>query len=401
MATNLISSIGRSSYLVARGYRRMLSGGPSFVAITGSFGKTTTTELVSAVLSEKGTVSKSSLTNSPGRAALAVLRTMPWHAYCVAETSGHYPGALVPTLRFFQPDIGIVTRVASDHHSYFGNLEATAAEKGRLVENLPKSGTAILNCDDPMVWKMRERTSARVIGIGRESNATVRALEVFCQWPDRLRLRVKVGDCEVEIRSQFCGDYAVIPVLAALATAFADDIPLESAVMAIENTPPLMGRMRPYVFPDSVTLIDDSIKASVGTLPAAFDFLHSAEASRKILVLGTISDMSGDNSRKIRRFVRQALEAADIVFYAGWMPEAVQKLQQEYGAERVQAFQSVDALTGKFRTTVRPGDLVLLKGSPADGLDRIVLDRFGAKSCGRKLCGERKPCRSCPLRNPL
>lgn len=402
MAGNLISSMGRSSYLAANVYRRMLSGGPSFVAITGSFGKTTTTELVGSVLSTKGRVSKSSMTNSSGRTALAVLQTTPWHKYCVAETSGHYPGALAPTMRFFQPDIGIVTRVASDHRTYFGNnIEATATEKGRLVEALPKNGTAILNRDDPMVWGMRGRSKAKVIGIGQDRDATVCALQVVCKWPDRLRLRVKVGEREINVNSQFCGAYAVIPILAALATALAEDIPLEEAASAIENTPPLMGRMRPYVFPDDVAFVDDSIKASLGTLPAAVDFLQNAEASRKILVLGTLSDIGGEKGRKTRSFVRQALEAAEIVFYAGWRPESVEKLQQDYGVERVQAFPSIDALTSKLRAILRPGDLVLLKGSCADGLDRVVLDRLGAKSCGRKLCGSKRPCRSCPLLAPV
>jgi UDP-N-acetylmuramyl pentapeptide synthase len=129
--------------------------------------------------------------------------------------------------------------------------------------------------------------------------------------------------------------------------------------------------MRP-VLRDGVTFIQDDVKAPLWSLGAAFDFLAEAEAPRKIAVIGTISDYPGSSARTYVRTARRALEVADEVIFAG--PLAGSALKAD--AEALRAFPTASEAAEYLRSSLREGDLVLIKGSgEADGLEQVVLAR--------------------------
>ena len=147
-------------------WRRLTRPQVTHVGVTGSCGKTTTTELIGAVLSSAGACRIGAGRNGLGGVVLNVLSVGYATKFCAQEVSGSSPGRIKPQARLLRPQIGVVTTVGGDHYKTFRSLEATAKEKGRLAESLPRNGVAILNTDDPHVLAMAARTRARVVTYG-------------------------------------------------------------------------------------------------------------------------------------------------------------------------------------------------------------------------------------------
>lgn len=149
-------------------------------------------------------------------------------------------------------------------------------------------------------------------------------------------------------------------------------VSLHDAAAAIGEQPPVRGRMFPIESPDGVTFILDDVKAPVWTIPAALDFLRHATAKRKVLIMGNLSDYQEPLDPTYAKVARQALEAADHVFFVGrWATRAL-KAKRHPGDDAVQAFVTVDHINGFLKDFFEAGDLVLIKGSEPDQLSRIV-----------------------------
>lgn len=391
-------AVTTGTYVAARLHRRLMRNA-RLVGITGSCGKSTTADLVAAVLGEIGPVVNGIVVNtrnSVRRPPYTVLRLRPHHRYCVTELSGHAPGSLERAGRFLPPDIAIVTHVADDHYKSYRGLESTAAEKGRLIEALPADGLAILNRDDPLVWAMRKKTQARVISCGRSPDSDVELTALQAAWPDRLRMRVRFGTDEIDVQTQFIGDYAVIPVLAALAVGVLEGLTLQAAAAAVETVPPVAGRLSAHQTPDRITFLDDTWKAPLYSLPVAFDVMRKARANRKIIVVGSLSDYTAKSSQLYRKVARQALEIAEHVVIVGRWSGSVSRLRKEAGSGRLFTAETMGEVNAHLRTILRPDDLVLLKGSfRADHLERLMLDRTESVDCWRMDCGRGHRCQVC------
>lgn len=374
---------------------------PVVVGVTGSSGKTTTKDLTAAVLASRARGTKSvGSSNDVSMAARTLLKTLPWHGHAVVEVAASGPGTVGPIVRLLRPRIGIVTNIGSDHFKAFRTPDATATEKGRLVDALPAGGTAILNVDDPRVRAMRARCAGRVVTFGLDPAADVRAVDVAGVWPERLSFTVLHGAQALPVRTRLCGTHWVPNVLAALAAGLAAGVPLADGVRAVAGVEPWMGRMSPVALPDGVTFIRDDWKASLGTIAPALAFLREAHARRKIAVIGTLSDYGGTASAKYVAVARAALGAADRVIFVG--RNASRCLRAAAGASpgKLLALGTVREAADYLRETLEPGDLVLLKGSnPADHLIRILLARTGPIACWRSSCGKKFFCDTCPLLN--
>ncbi len=158
--------------------RRPRLGHVTFVGVTGSCGKTTTTALIKDVLAEigpcQGWINEPAGTHQNIRVRRAILSANPKTRYYVYELATIGPGTIAGQLEILRPQIGVVTTIGTDHRSVFRSLEATAKEKGALVESLPPDGVAILNIDDPLVAAMAARTQARVVTYGLSPGADIR-----------------------------------------------------------------------------------------------------------------------------------------------------------------------------------------------------------------------------------
>jgi len=355
-------------------YRRRALGGVTFIGVTGSCGKTTTKELIAGVLDTRlrGRRMPGNLTGSP-YLERTIARTRPGDDYCVAELGlgNDGPSRFDTILGLVRPAIGVVTVIGTDHYSHYRSAEAIAEEKGKLVEALPAHGTAVLNADDPLVAAMAARTRARVLTYGTGPDATVRATDVQGAWPEALSLTVHHGGESVRVTTMLHGAHLVTPVLAAIAVGIAMGVPLADAAAGAGTVRPFEGRLEPRRHPAGYTVIRDDCKASLWSMPAAFDFVRDADAPRKVVLVGTLSDYPGNAAKAYGSVARGALDVADLVVFTGNSSAKALKAKRADG-EDLLAFYSRHVAAEFLRDVLRPGDLVLVKGSESDRLDLMI-----------------------------
>ena len=289
-----------------------------YVGITGSAGKTTAKDLIANILERhlsKGRKNPGSL-NWPEDMVRVVLSTRRSDAYCVTEISTHGPGTMNLPLALVRPTVGVVTNIGADHLSAFKSRDAIAQEKGKLISALPHDGIAILNMDDPRVLAMRSQFPGRTVTFGLSGEAMLRGDAVQSVWPSRFSLTTTWNGESVHVQTQLCGTHWATAVLAALATGVALGVPLTVAAEAVASVEPFEGRMAPVVV-DGITFIRDDWKAPLSTVEPAFEFMRQANATRKVIVVGTISDYQGDSTRRYVEIGQMALAVADCVVFVG------------------------------------------------------------------------------------
>jgi aminoacyl-tRNA hydrolase len=390
---------------VCKSYRSIILKRPTFIAVTGSCGKSTTKELIDAVLSTRLRGRKTPGTcNTPYHVARTILRTHRRDDYCVLEVAAATKRRLPmeETLALIRPRIGVVTNVGMDHLDVFGSIEAIAAEKSKLVVALPADGTAVLNADDPRVLAMQSKCAGRVVTYGLSPDSTVRAEDVRCAWPNRLSFTAVGGGERAKVQTQLCGVHLASNVLAAMTVGKLLGIPLAASAEAIRLMPPMPGRLQPITTPDGITFIRDDVKVPVWTLPATLDLMKGATAARKIMVLGTLSDYQEPLDPTYVRVARQALEVSDFVFFVGRWASRCLRAKRHGEVQRLQAFVTVEHLAEFLPNVLRPGDLVLVRGSAyADRLDQLVpiwINRMRSSTASRQLASPRSIAQSMPER---
>lgn len=369
-----------------------------FVGVTGSAGKTTTKDLIAGILNHHmagGSKNPGSL-NWPNDMVRLILGTRRLTPFCVVEISGHAPGAMDLPIRLVQPTVGVVTSIGADHITAFKNRDAIASEKGKLIRALPADGVAILNADDPRVLAMQADFSGRTVTYGLASGAMLRGDTVSSHWPQRLALDVHWQGELVRVQTQLCGTHWATVVLAAVATGVALGVPLVAVAEGIGGVEPFEGRMAP-VWHGGIVFIRDDWKAPLSSVGPAFEFMRDASASRKIIVVGTLSDYQGDSTRRYVEVGKMALEVADCVVFVG--PRASACLRAKQGSEKpLLAFASLRDASTYLNAFLKPGDLVLLKGShKADHMQRLLIALAGTLQCWREDCGRMQSCETCEL----
>lgn len=386
-----------SGLLGARLQRQRLNG-VTFVAITGSAGKTATKDLSAAVLSILGPCHSTDITtNDEAGVAETVRGTSPGDRFGIVELSAARPGYLDRSLRLVRPHIGVVTLVARDHLSSFKSLEAIAAEKGKVVEALPPDGVAVLNLDDPLVRAIGEGCGRRVIWIGEGEGATLRLRGARSRYPAPLTMEVEYGGRSYEVATTLHGTHLALPVLAALGVGLAAGVPLEQAIAALAHASVTPGRMQVMGADDGVVFLRDDWKAPLWSFPAPLEFVREAQAARKVLIIGTLSDYSLSASKLYPKVARQALEIGDLVVFVG--PHALRALKARRSPDdgALLAFPEIRDAAAYLRAELRAGDLVLVKGShKADHLTRLILDRFRPVQCWDERCRLSLLCEFCP-----
>ncbi len=381
----------------------------TFVAITGSCGKTTTKDLATGLLTPTFAGSSNPGSGNCGAELVEhLLAIAPRHRFCIQELGAWGPGTLDLGLELVRPDVGVVLNVRRDHYGAFRTLAHTQAEKAKVVECLPPTGTAILNADDPHVWAMRHRTHARVLGFGAQAEADFRVHDVHADWPHRLSFTLSFGGTRHRVRTQLIGEHLVGSAAAAIAIAHTLGMTIEEAIGRIADLPPTPRRMSSVVTADGITMVRDDFKAPSDSLAEILRFLERAQAERKVAVVGRISDHPGRSRSVYTSFAQAAANVTDLLVFVGERPEglwggprrgAPDFLAELAGARAaVRLFATVRDAGGFLRQELRSGDLVVLKGSgPSDHLERILLVHQTAVRCWRAHCGRTLACDDCDL----
>jgi UDP-N-acetylmuramoyl-tripeptide--D-alanyl-D-alanine ligase len=178
-------------YVVAFIWRRLLLR-TTFIAVTGSLGKTTAKECLAAVLASRGSTFRSYRNqNAAGAVVLNVLRVRPWHRSAVLEMAAASPKSMRRFARLVRPDVAIVLNVLRTHTTTFRDLDEHAAEKSLLLSAMSSRGLAVLNSDDPLVKCMAGGVERRAVLFGTTADCDYQAEQISAGWPRRLTFVVR------------------------------------------------------------------------------------------------------------------------------------------------------------------------------------------------------------------
>ena len=342
------------------------------VAVTGSVGKTGCKELVACALNAAGSVSFSAgnLNNYIG-APLSLARLPAEAAFGVFELGMNQPGEIAPLSRLTRPHVVLITNVEAVHTEFFDNVDSVAKAKAEIFAGLEPGAVAVLNHDnkyfDYLADRARAAGAARIIAFGRGDGCEVRLLT----WtPSREGGQVEAEICGVRCsyRLALSGEHWALNSVAALATAVAAGAPLNEAAAALvlhQATPGRGARHRLAVPNGEYELIDESYNASPVAVNAAIRTLKNiplAPGARRIAVLGDMLEL-GASAVEAHVNLAPVLEEAgvDLVFTVGWLMSHLHAALPT-GLQAGQADTCSDLLPA-LRAAIRPGDVVLIKGS--------------------------------------
>jgi len=341
----------------------------TIVGLTGSSGKTTTKDYIGQLLTHLGeTVAPAGSLNNELGFPYTVLKATPSTRFLVLEMGARGIGHIRYLTDMAGPRIGVVLNVGAAHLGEFGSVEGTALAKGELVEALGEDGVAVLNADDPLVAAMAARTSARVVLVGEAANATVRAADVTLDERGRAAYTLVTPAGSAPVRLAVTGRHQVGNTLAAAAVALEAGL-APAAVAAALGEVGIVSSRRMDVFDraDGVTVIDDSYNANPSSTAAALRALAALGRGRRMTaVLGYMAELGEYETSGHQDVGRLAAELGvdRLIAVAG---NAAPILE---GAATVPAWKGVGFLAAdqaaaiaELRGDLRPGDVVLVKGS--------------------------------------
>jgi UDP-N-acetylmuramoyl-tripeptide--D-alanyl-D-alanine ligase len=369
----------------------LVAGGLTIVAITGSSGKTSTKDLLAAVLAPLGEVvaPPGSFNNELGH-PWTVLRATASTDYLILELSARHPGNIAALAAIAPPAIGVVLNVGTAHLGEFGSREAIAKTKAELPQAVPRSGVVVLDVDDPAVAAMATVTAARVVRVSRHSHtdagpADVWAGPVTLDELARPQFTLHSGaDSVVEVSLAVHGDHHVSNALCAAAVALECGATTEQVANALAGAGPVSGhRMRVSTRTDGVTVIDDAYNANPDSMRAGLQALawisssRGAGRRRSWAVLGEMAELGEDAISEHDRIGRLAVRldvSRLIVVGTGRSMSAMHHgavMEGSWGGEAAIVADADAALT-LLRAELQPGDVVLVKASNAAGLGALA-----------------------------
>ncbi|MFC3493758.1 UDP-N-acetylmuramoyl-tripeptide--D-alanyl-D-alanine ligase [Glycomyces rhizosphaerae] len=339
------------------------------VGVTGSQGKTSTKDLVSAVLSSTApTIAALGSLNNELGVPITMLRADADTRCLALELGARRVGDIAALTDLVAPDVGIVLNVGQAHLSYFGTRAAIAKAKGELVQGLTPGGTAVLNADDPAVVAMRAHTGGPVLTFGRAEHADVRVLDLTLDRLGRPSFRLRTADDSVPVRLPLVGAHQALNAAAAVAAGLAAGVPLDRSAKALATASLSKWRMELRELANGVTLLDDSYNANPDSARAALDALDAIESGRRIAVLGDMAELGDDSETEHRAIGKYAASRADVVVAVG----AAAHLIADGAGDRAVALAGNDATVDWLRGNLAPGDLVLVKASREARLDEVA-----------------------------
>ena len=356
---------------------------PRTFGITGSSGKTSTKDLLAQLLGADVLAPVGSYNNELGL-PLTLLRRTPQTRAAVLEYSARGVGHIAFLARLARPHVAIVLNVGSAHLGEFGSVDAIARAKGELVDAVQPFGTepavVVLYADDPRVLAMRDRApaGARVVLAGSGPDAQVRADDVELDDSGRPSFTLRTPRGDAPVRLALVGGHQVANALSAVAAALlVTDLP--TVVARLEAARPVSRwRMEVSERPDGVTVVNDSYNANPESMRAALKTLKVMGAGghrRTVAVLGAMGELGADSREAhmdLGRFVvRLDVGQLVVVGPAAGGIHAGAVLEGSWGTESLHV-DDVDAAVALLRAELLPGDVVLVKASRADGLERVA-----------------------------
>ena len=347
------------------------------LAVAGSNGKTTTKEMLAAIAADA--VGASRIVHTRGSQnnlvglPLTLLRLEPTHELAVVELGMNVPGELWRLAGIAEPDLGLVTCIGPEHLEGVGSLHGAACAEGELFRRLRPSAVAVVNGDDPLVVEQAAAFPGRCVVFGTDGEVGAEAIEDLGIEGTRFVLRV--AEARLPVRLAVAGRHNVSNACAAAAAAHAVGIAGETVRAGLERVTAPSMRMEIRRLPSGVTVLNDCYNANPASMAAALQTLAASHATRRIAVLGEMREL-GEHAEAACHELGTAAAAVglEVLLLLGVQAPLVRDSALAAGmdASRVVVAADHDEAARRLRTTIRAGDVVLLKGSRGATLERIL-----------------------------
>ncbi len=358
---------------IAALYRRALPA--TVVGITGSVGKTTTVGLCADVLAVRFNAARSAESwNAELGVALALLRLDEGVEVAVIEMAMRGLGQIRDLVEMALPRIGAVTTIGDAHLELLGTRENIAAAKAELLEGLPPDGVAIVNADEDLTERLVRSVRCPLVRFGLLPGADVRATEIRCT-PDGCAFVLDIRGQQGDVTLSLPGTHQVRNALVAAAAGHALGLGVGEIAAGLARS--RQAKMRQEIVRlGEMLVVDDTYNASPQSMQAAFDVVVLAGRSRRrVLALGEMLELGPDSPEFHRRVGRQAAELLPALLLAvgpsaRWYLEGAAEAGLAPGAAAWA--ETTEEAIPLLRQAVRPGDVVLIKGSRGIEMERVL-----------------------------
>ena len=352
-----------------------------FVAVTGSNGKTTVKQMLSAILARRGPVlaTVGNLNNHIG-VPLTLLSLREEHKTAVIEMGANHFGEIARLAELAQPDVGVVNNAGDAHLEGFGSREGVARAKGELFEALDH-GVAVINADDEYAPLWREMARGDTLTFGLSDDADVRAVHPRPEPPDApagMDFELRTPEGRQGVRLPLPGLHNVSNALAAAACAVALGVDARDIAAGLLGARPVAGRLTWRKALGGARLLDDTYNANPTSLRAGLELLATVQA-RRWLVLGDMGEL-GRGSEQLHHAAGEEARALGIERLYAVGPLA-REAAKGFGAGAVH-FADIAALVAEVRERLAPDVAVLVKGSRSSRMERAVAGLTGEEAIG-------------------
>ena len=359
----------------------------------GSNGKTTTKEMVGAILAVRGPALKTegNLNNEVGL-PLTLLRLRPEHVAAVVELGMNHPGEMSRLTAVAEPEAALITTVQPEHLEGLGSIEGVADAEGELFAGLSSRATAVVNLDDPHVVGQGARARGPRLGFGRAAGAEVRLVEATPRGRSGLSLIIETGGRRWPVALGFVGEHNALNAAGAFALALALGHRPEECVQGLEAARPYARRLNVVEASGGWTVVDDCYNANPASMAAALETARTlAAGGRVVAVLGDMLELGPGEQEEHVALGAQVSQVAALAAFLGprsaWTAGAARGIESAH-------FLEVEPLWEWLRPRLRSGDLVLVKGSRGMRLERMVEKLTGRGGFRGTLSATSQPCSS-------
>jgi len=346
---------------------------PRVVGITGSVGKSSSKELIWAVLHQRYNTLKNpgNLNNEIGL-PLTLLRLDDSHQRVVLEMGMYDLGEISELCAIASPHIGLVTDVGPTHLERLGSIERIARAKAELVQALPADGVAILNQDDPFVRSMAKETQARVFTYGLTPEADLWASDIASEGLEGIRFVLHYQSEALHTKVPLLGRHSVHTALRAAAVGLVEKMSWDEIMSGLQESAVQLRLVSVTGINDSI-LLDDTYNASPVSTIAALNLLHDL-SGRKIAVLGDMAELGDYEAEGHRRVGCRAADVVHLLITVGQRARLMAEEARGCGlpSDAVIEVQTNDEAVAYLRQMVQSGDIVLVKGSRSMAMEEIV-----------------------------
>ena len=359
-----------------RARERLRAVSPVVIGVTGSFGKTSTKFAIARVLGPPETaLATPGSYNTPMGVVRAVNEDLSTgHRFLIVEMGAYQVGDIAELSALVQPTIGVLTAIGPAHLERFGSMDAIRRAKYELVEALPIEGAAVMNTDDLTVRSLADSTDhVRVIRYGLDPSGSPDVTARDHRFsPHGTRATIIDADGgELPIETRLLGEHAIRHILAAVATARLQEMPLAELGPRIAALEPIEHRLQLIAGTGGVTVIDDAYNSNPAGAAAALEVVadfDEADASRIIVVTPGMVELGELQPEENETFGRHAAAVADVLIVVGRVNRAaiVAGASRPNSKAEVITTDSLAEAAEHLKTLLRPGDVVLFENDLPD-----------------------------------